>query len=766
MNMPGHDSHKARPLVGGGAGRRARVFLFTVLILADGGAGAAASEMEPGIPILIDTAFERGLSDILTIVHAARTPGIGLVGVLISSDSPRADARTAAKILKLAGRPDVPVLPGVPSAAKSAIPRQWAADTKWTASTPLSVTEFLIDQSHLYYSSLFYLASGPLTNLAETIREDPGFPMRLAQLYLVAEPPGVDAVGGWTHDPGAAHAVLSSTIPITILDSRVREDSLLTRMRVLRIASARTLLSDSLTRLIALLTEAPGPVSDPLPATSYLPVGGASLGRPKSAHVRIADGRITEATEADARPVAWAAESSPSAGLKEAIRRVCDGRGELTMTLTRFVTDIANFEDAARVEIERRLEAGMPVVAAPEGMETENAFRFQLLAFMGGYLQMLSKLTDPLAAPWLERFKNAFAHEAGLGLRLPDLIYVRWRLEITPGQANPVRFGLSNRGSQLVSELRGRLHLGDWSAEDQIRASSSEARFEFETPAFPTDQPLPTTAEFSVSFRCLDLPFAFSASVPVAPSPRAEVSRIRQTTEGIEIRATTRWTSPHLSAKTLLSATLPGCADCPSASATIEAETGETVVALEALREGPAESGLVKVNLAEHTGGARVSEAFALLPGRGDPLLLDGSASLGSGTFAVRREETWGWSTDFLGGCGSLDYRVAPSGFPISASQPVWLEVDYFSEGDETDTFRIEAATESLEFQPVTAWMIKPEERGWRTDRFRASPMTEPLFQQGRVRWLRVRAGEDGDEIIRSLRALNHPSTPGAREHP
>lgn len=149
-------------------------------------------------PIVIDTDIGADPDDAFALVLACASPEFDLRGVTIVDGDVAWRARIAARLLGLAGRADVPVVPGLSSRgpAMMGIEGRGLLDHDW--GTPeatvldVSAPDWLVEQSRL--APFHLVAIGPHTNLAAACRIDPTFPARLLGVTIMGGVYNVDGL--------------------------------------------------------------------------------------------------------------------------------------------------------------------------------------------------------------------------------------------------------------------------------------------------------------------------------------------------------------------------------------------------------------------------------------------------------------------------------------------------------------------------------------------------------------------------------------------
>lgn len=184
--------------------------------------------------VIID--IDPGVDDAIAILMALACDDLELVGLTtVGGNVPLArGTRNALTLLEYAGRQDVPVARGAArpcrgkfsysydfhgrSGLSRRLPRPRARPVETRA------TDFLASRIEENPRQVALVALGPLTNLANLLKRDPAALRQAASLIVMGG--AVDQDGNVTpyaefnfhSDPVAAHSVLSSGIPLTLVD--------------------------------------------------------------------------------------------------------------------------------------------------------------------------------------------------------------------------------------------------------------------------------------------------------------------------------------------------------------------------------------------------------------------------------------------------------------------------------------------------------------------------------------------------------------------
>ncbi len=159
--------------------------------------------MPKPIPIVIDTDVGADPDDALALLLALASPEVDLIGVTVVDGDVDLRARMAARLLGMAGRPDVPVVRGLrqpigPGRGPTMLGTegQGLLDIDYARpEAPIvvgSAPEWLVERSRR--AAFHLVAIGPLSNVAAALRLDPTFAGRVRALTVMG---GVLDVAGF-----------------------------------------------------------------------------------------------------------------------------------------------------------------------------------------------------------------------------------------------------------------------------------------------------------------------------------------------------------------------------------------------------------------------------------------------------------------------------------------------------------------------------------------------------------------------------------------
>ncbi len=218
-------------------------------------------------PIIIDC--DPGADDAIALLLALASPQqLDVLGVttVAGNVSLALTQRNARCICELAGRPDLPVYAGCPRPllrslitaeevhGKTGLDGITLADPQMPLQ-PAHAVDFLIDTLMDSPGGISVAALGPLTNLAVAIVKQPKICQRIQEIVIMG---GAITQGNVTPsaefnfyvDPHAAHVVLASGIPITLISLDVTHTAIVTPERMAAIRAIDSPVSNAVIGLL------------------------------------------------------------------------------------------------------------------------------------------------------------------------------------------------------------------------------------------------------------------------------------------------------------------------------------------------------------------------------------------------------------------------------------------------------------------------------------------------------------------------------------
>jgi inosine-uridine nucleoside N-ribohydrolase len=144
---------------------------------------------QPRTKILLDTDIGTDIDDAWALAFVALSPELDTVAVTITDADTAARAKVACKLLQRAGRTDIPVAVG----RRTPTPNgrfdhqfTWAED--FTAYKPIAepAAQTIVRMAKKYPGELVLLAVGPLQNVADALRLEPGLGKYLKRVVLMS----------------------------------------------------------------------------------------------------------------------------------------------------------------------------------------------------------------------------------------------------------------------------------------------------------------------------------------------------------------------------------------------------------------------------------------------------------------------------------------------------------------------------------------------------------------------------------------------------
>ena len=209
------------------------------------------------IPVLFDTDIGGDIDDAYALVQILRSPELKLLGVTTVSGDAVARARLAAKLLAVAGRPEVPVYAGTSTAPQYIRQTEWATGFTSPAFHASGGVAFMREQIKAHPGEITIIAVGELTNLAALLESEPGLGAKIKAISLMGGAVVRGYASGSKPEPEwniksnakAAQVVFSSGVPLLIAPLDSTADLKLTPEGRVKIFSAGTPVTDALAAL-------------------------------------------------------------------------------------------------------------------------------------------------------------------------------------------------------------------------------------------------------------------------------------------------------------------------------------------------------------------------------------------------------------------------------------------------------------------------------------------------------------------------------------
>lgn len=137
------------------------------------------------IPVILDTDIGGDIDDAYALAQVLRSPELKLLGVTTVSGDAVARARLAAKLLVVAGRPEIPVHAGTSTAAQYIAQTEWAKDFSSPTLRLAGGVNFMREQINAHPGEITLIAVGELTNIAALLNSEPGIGSKIKAIALM-----------------------------------------------------------------------------------------------------------------------------------------------------------------------------------------------------------------------------------------------------------------------------------------------------------------------------------------------------------------------------------------------------------------------------------------------------------------------------------------------------------------------------------------------------------------------------------------------------
>jgi purine nucleosidase len=270
-------------------------------------ADASAQRMKT----ILDTDIGGDIDDAWALGLAMQSPALELVGVTIADGNTPARAKVACKLLHSGGRDDVPVSVGRKTHDHVDFQFAWAEDFIAKVPVTQAAADFIIETVRKQPGEITLVAVGPLENVADALRKDPGIAKLFKRVVLMS---GSIAASAWssTHIPewnvvastADAQVVYAAGLPLTTvpLDSTtyvtLKDDE---RDRLLKHDSAVTRSLEALYRLWIEKPSSRMTLHDQLAIAETIRPG-AFFGRKDTLSIAVDDKGYTQVDSARGKP--------------------------------------------------------------------------------------------------------------------------------------------------------------------------------------------------------------------------------------------------------------------------------------------------------------------------------------------------------------------------------------------------------------------------------------------------------------------------------
>jgi inosine-uridine nucleoside N-ribohydrolase len=291
----------------------ARVWVGVLLAVSLSSAALPASAAPSRTPVLLDTDIGSDIDDAWALAYTLTRDDFELVAVTITDGDTDARAKVATKLLERVGRAEVPVAVG----RRTPVPPgeidfqlQWAED--FTAKLPVArpAAEVIVEEARKRPGELVLVAVGPLQNVADALRREPGLPRLVKRLVLMSgcvygSAWGLIAEWNVTQAIDDARLVYGAGFPLTIVPLDSTTQVVLRQDERERLAKHRSPLTTSLEALYRLWLKEPDQrmtLHDQL-AVAEAALPGAFFGRMPELPISLDDKGFTRIDPTGGKPV-------------------------------------------------------------------------------------------------------------------------------------------------------------------------------------------------------------------------------------------------------------------------------------------------------------------------------------------------------------------------------------------------------------------------------------------------------------------------------
>jgi inosine-uridine nucleoside N-ribohydrolase len=221
----------------------------------------AVQSIEQRHKILLDTDIGDDIDDALALALALSLPAIDLVGLTTVFGDTLRRAALAHHILHIFERGDIPIAVGVgkplqqrhspSSVAQAEILSDYSPDRE--KFTTFSGPELIVQQALEYAEQLTLVCIGPLTNVALALLIEPRITLAIRRTVMMGGTSGIPLPEhNVQSDVKAAHIVLHSGIPITLLGLNVTTRCQLSKADIQQLHTTQTPQAQLLSQLITI----------------------------------------------------------------------------------------------------------------------------------------------------------------------------------------------------------------------------------------------------------------------------------------------------------------------------------------------------------------------------------------------------------------------------------------------------------------------------------------------------------------------------------
>ena len=247
-----------------------RVMLLSAVLFSLAAMRAAATPSR--IPILLDTDIGTDIDDAFALALILKSPELDLVAVTTVAGDTQARARLAAKMLREAGRTDIPVAAGEPGSPQPIDQTRWADGFTGPPLTSEKAIALMKREIERRPGEITLVAIGELTNVAALLKSDPTIGKKIKRIALMGgavnhgygQDPKPAAEWNIKSNPAAAQVVFASGVPILMAPLDVTAMLQLDAAARHRVFTRLTPLTNALTLLYHLWNQETPTLFDPM----------------------------------------------------------------------------------------------------------------------------------------------------------------------------------------------------------------------------------------------------------------------------------------------------------------------------------------------------------------------------------------------------------------------------------------------------------------------------------------------------------------------
>ena len=224
------------------------------------------------IPIILDTDIGTDVDDAFALALILQSPELDLLAVTTVAGDTQARARLAAKMLREAGRSNVPVAAGEPGPPQPIDQARWADGFVGPPLVKEMAVDLMRREIDRRPGEITLVAIGELTNVAGLLRSDPAIGKKIKRIALMGgavnhgygQDPEPVAEWNIKSNPAAAQVVFASGVPVLMAPLDVTAMLQLDAAARHRIFTRLTPLTNALTLLYHLWNQETPTLFDPM----------------------------------------------------------------------------------------------------------------------------------------------------------------------------------------------------------------------------------------------------------------------------------------------------------------------------------------------------------------------------------------------------------------------------------------------------------------------------------------------------------------------